>query len=189
MARKATDMLDIFRFEPEDGGDGRKRPKKGAGKRKQTAKPRATKRNATAGSRGGAFPMQRRHMMLGGSVVGLLLVLAFTLGLAAGKGGGTTTPTLSAETQIFVLGKVPELDWQTQSRTNPERIRRLLRKEFAVDASLIRLQTKNGEHWIYLGPFRTKDDARRYLERKGLDQGEIGTGYPFRNPQYRQIRP
>ena len=114
MARKATDLLDVFRYGEGDDGEGR-----AAGGR-TASKARPSKGSRRAARKRAGFDgmiLTRRQVILGASVCCLLVALSFVLGLSAGSPGGDTpaaSRTTPAGAGIIVRGQLPAMDPASQ---------------------------------------------------------------------------
>ena len=130
MARKATDLLDIFRFSGESSDGGGKPPAKksrGGAKRKKAGKQKR--------SFDGIF-LNGRQLLLASSALLLLLVLSFTLGLATGRpGGGGETSELarSSGTRLAIRARLPVVDPATRKAIRPAQVGERLTQDYGID--------------------------------------------------------
>jgi hypothetical protein len=188
MARRTTDLLDVFR----DRGTGR------SGKPEEPAQPKAPKKPFE-----GMFLLPRQ-LLLGSSVVVLLLVFAFVLGLSMGRRGGNSTQALQANTAraqeaesntpgVYVLGRVPVTNPGGLKRNEPTAIRDMLTADrFGVDPARlwIAADPNDAQQWILtVGPFANKKQAADYLMSHRLTTARIGGALPFERPGYRNWTP
>jgi len=193
MARKATDLLDVFRFADESEDDQAQRDDRRG--RKRAPKERPAKRAAAAPSRRGAegrggaegLQVNRRQLVFGSSAIVLLLVLSFVLGLSTGR---SRTPTGGAAIQrqvprrIAIRGELPRLDPATQQPVEPAEVARLLKRDFGLDAKHLRVEPRDGFLVIDVGPFNSEEAAARYLRDSGLELLHLHMDAPFRAPKF-----
>lgn len=208
MARKANDLLDIFRYQPEgaDEADGGAREKKrqrrdpnkgrsaGGGTRTGSAgSGRGSKKAARAkrvarrpGGDGYRLDLTQRHVVLGGSVLALLLVLSFTLGLAAGRGkdGGSEEVSLQRSAarghSFYVSGTIPNILPSTGQRVRGKRIQQELMEDFLLERSRFKIFSGKNEWRITVGPFASDADARRFVAHQGMEKWYVAAYAPFR---------
>ena len=190
MARRTTDLLDVFR----DRGAGR------SGKPEEPATPKAPKKPFE-----GLFLLPRQ-LLLGSSVVVLLLVFAFVLGLSMGRrsggGNGQALQATSARGQeavadtpgVYVLGRVPVTNAAGLAANEPAKIFALLTSErFGVDPARlwIAADPNDPQQWIlFMGPFATETQATEYLRSHRLTTARVGgSHFPFQRPVYRNWTP
>ncbi len=195
MSRRSTDLLDVFRSE-------RAQPGRGAAGRASDRGPDAEPR-AGAGRRAfqGLF-LEPRQLLLGSSVVVLLLVFAFVLGLSVGRRGATpgaaalartegreAAGLLGDDTRVFVLGRVPYMDMTRATQNEPQTLFRSLTEMRTVPADrLWILDEKESQAWVVvLGPFPDKPRAAEFLRQLNLTRARVGGSYPFEAPEYRSL--
>jgi hypothetical protein len=184
MARKATDLLDVFRFS-DDGGDDDSHSDRGRGaskarkpKKKETAKPR---------QRVQGLILNRRQIVLGSSAIALLLVLSFVLGLSTGRSGPATQPTKierRTATRFAIRGSLPLLDKATQKAIEPKAVAAILKRDYGLDRDHLQLGKADGRLIIDVGPFRSERAAREWLESSNLEMLHLFMEDPFRWPEY-----
>ena len=183
MARKATDLLDVFRF----GGDSEAEDQRRAASK---PKARAERAKAKAESRERGFDgliLSKRQLLLTGSAMMLLLVLSFVIGLSAGRPGAPTPAarrdaTVGAES-LMIRGTMSVLDPATRRPVDPDDVRRVLQTQHQVPAANIHVHAEGGSLLIDIGPFKTEERARAYLERMELDLARIQGADPFLRPR------
>lgn len=186
MARRTTDLLDVFRDRGTAG-----RPAKGDAP--APAEARAAKKPFE-----GLF-LFPRQLLLGSSVVVLLLVFAFVLGLTMGRrgssGGGNalqgSVPRADASTpdvrRLYVSGRVPVTNATTLATNDPQKLfDTLTSSRYGVDSERLWITgDSSGKQWVViLGPFDKKQDAIDYLVSHGLLTVRVGGVYPFQSPGY-----
>jgi hypothetical protein len=189
MARRTTDLLDVFR---DRGASGRGGKPETAPSAKPEKKPFE-----------GLF-LYPRQLLLGSSVVVLLLVFAFVLGLSVGRRGSTTGGSAlqgvasradDAEAhvrRVYVLGRVPFTNATGLAANEPRQLFDALTSDrYGVDATRLWIAADpNDEQWVViLGPFATEKDAADYLMSHRLMRGRVGATYPFQTPAYRSYLP
>jgi hypothetical protein len=188
MARRTTDLLDVFRDRGASGRGGKPEPAPSANPEKKPFE--------------GVF-LFPRQLLLGSSVVVLLLVFAFVLGLSMGRrSGGDGTEALRADAprsadaapvrRVFVLGRVPLTNPTGLAANDPKKLYEALTSErYAVDPARLWIdKDPNDAQWrIYLGPFTTQQEAADYLMNHRLTRGRVGESYPFQAPSYRNYLP
>lgn len=190
MARRTTDLLDVFR----DRGAGR------SGKPEEPAAPKAPKKPFD-----GLFLLPRQ-LLLGSSVVVLLLVFAFVLGLSMGRRGGSGgTEALQANAaraedpeanvrRVYVLGRAPVTSATGLAANEPAKLRDLLASDrYGVDPARIWIAAdpNDSQQWIvFLGPFAHEKQATDYLSSHRLTTARLGGSHaPFQRPVYRSLLP
>jgi hypothetical protein len=188
--RRTTDLLDVFR----DRGAGR------SGKPEEAAAPKAPKKPFD-----GLFLLPRQ-LLLGSSVVVLLLVFAFVLGLSMGRRSGSGSgQALQANApraddpeanvrRVYVLGRVPVTSATGLAANEPVKLRDVLSSDrFGVDPERIWIAAdrNDAQQWILiLGPFATEKQATDYLSSHRLTTARLGGSHaPFQRPVYRNWLP
>ena len=184
MARRTTDLLDVFRERPQPP-----RP---------TPKEPGTPRRPFEG-----LFLYPRQLLLGSSVVVLLLVFAFVLGLSMGRRGasestaalqgaaGRTPSPVVVERQVYAVGWVPYVDAGRQIDNEPARLFDWLVKHKSVAPETAWVTDyPNGKQWaLILGPFVSERSAMEYLVRHGLVNSRVGGVAPFENVAYKHYLP
>jgi hypothetical protein len=180
MARKATDMLEVFRT--------------------KVASPAASREASPAGEKKRGFQgmvLVPRQIMLGSAVVVLLLVFTFVLGLSVGKrgdvgAGGTTlsavSPTRGSDAKLtYVEARVPYMDPARHVANAPAAMRDNLARVRGVSPDHIWISddTSNQRLRVLIGPFRDSEAAVEFLRRKGLFTHKLGGVLPWKAPDYR----
>ena len=190
MARKATDLLDVFRFSDDDGNDAHERKTRRKAARRAARAAKGAKRKGSASAKGStAFDgvhLSPRHLLLASCAGVLLLILSFTLGLATGRPGETPTraPGLQRDTMVLIRATLPVVDPTTRKATDPERIRRKLRLEYGIENRHLRIRKEDGQLILEVGPFRSEESATRYLRSSGLELAHLCMDDPFRWPVF-----
>lgn len=190
MTRKATDLLDVFRAERPSAA----RP----------ASARATGEGAPPRERRafeGLF-LVPRQLLLGSSVVLLLLVFAFVLGVSVGRRGGAAdgAPALARAAQrddagpalrTYVVTRVPYVDKRGPSPNDPQRVAASLTEYRGVELERLWVTDEpKAEAWrLILGPFRDEREAREYLASKNLTRASLGGVRPFERPDFVALPP
>lgn len=184
MARKSTDLLDVFRAEKRVAENAASRP--------------ATKAAREKGAFQGLLLLPRQ-LLLGGSVMMLLLVFAFVLGLTVGKRGAESdAAALSAQARraadadrrgLFAVGRVPLMDPVRQSANEPGRIFSDLVTVRGVDEKRvwIRDDATRQHLQVLIGPFTDKAQAAEYLQRTNLVVARLGGVHAFVSPEFRLV--
>ncbi|MDJ0521415.1 MAG: hypothetical protein QNJ90_05000 [Planctomycetota bacterium] len=181
MARKATDLLDVFRFGDDDGGDDHARDSgRGASKKKPKREKPAPKRKRAQG-----LILNRRQVVLGSSAVALLLVLSFVLGLSAGRtrpGAEEQTPKIERRTPVYIAvqGSLPLLDKATRKKIKPAAVAAILKRDYGLQSDQMRIEPVDGQLQIQLGPFRSRRAAERFVADSGIEMLQLYMEDPFR---------
>jgi|GEM_PF-5216020 len=187
MARKATDLLDVFRAEHPA-------PARGGAKSKEGSTP------AKRGFAG--MVLLPRQLLLGSAVVLLLLVFTFVLGLKVGSRDGSDPQTLAGARSGGSLSAVNTRDTQTKYTYVEARVpymdpaRHVANDPAILRASLVRTRGVPPELiWItdditaqrlrvLLGPFTNSEKGVEFLRRYGLLTFKLGGVLPWKNPDY-----
>jgi hypothetical protein len=184
MARKATDLLDVFRYggdeDENDSGQGvsseRRRSKKK--RKKAVAKPPADRK----GFRG--LILSQRQVVLAGSACCLLVVLSFVLGVTAGRPGSGDTPAIRKDvadsSRWFVIqGELDQVHPATQKALDPAKVRTDLVRDYRLRSQNLRIREGDRSLLLEVGPFRTEQRARDFLRDSGLDMAHLYGADPF----------
>ena len=182
MARKATDLLDVFRYAGDgDDGDGRvvssDRGRKGSKKKKAR---KAKSKGADKGFDG--VILTRRQVILGASVCCLLVALSFVLGLSAGRPGSEDTPAASrtaANGRVVIQGEMPAIHLSTQRPIDVDAVRSELVRVYGVPSGNLRISSRDGRILLQIGLFGSKEEAQAFLTSHGLDMAHIFGADPF----------
>lgn len=192
MARKASDMLDVFRLRPESSGtDSKPKQKTGRGSKAST-KPKRTKASKSARAEDVVLSLTRRQTMYAGCVGVLLLALSFTLGVGLGGGDeGQGGPALrrDAPQPWYILGELPMASALSQKDIDIRDAARQLRRELAVAQDKLSLSKTRNRYRLWVGPFDTRDAAFRYHANYQLDTFRHQGISPFNPGQFVQERP
>lgn len=187
MARKATDLLDVFRFGGGEEDDERESTRPAGRKRRKPPPKAAGGARAKKKTRFEGIALNRRQVWLASSAIGLLLILSFFLGLATG-GSGAGEDARALERRVprryAIRGRVPLLDPKTHRPADAARVARTLSSDYRIHASNLRVRRLGADLVIDIGPFPSRDDARSWLERSGLELWRIHLEDPFRFPEY-----
>ena len=184
MARKATDLLDVFRFSG-DGGDGEGGGRRAPSRKKNSAKQAVARRKPRRRFEG--ITLNRRQVWLASSAIGLLLLLSFFLGLATGSpGADDSNPALERRVakRFWLRARLPYVDPTTSKPADVPRIAKVLTEDYRIRRQNVRMRRAGGELVIDIGPFPSRAEARSWLERSGLELWRIHMQDPFRFPEY-----
>ncbi len=189
MARRATDMLDVFRAEHPAPGDGAR-----------------SKERAAPAKRGfSGLVLLPRQILLCSAVVLLLLTFTFVLGLSVGRrdgsgdvAGGAGGQSLSRDNPrgpqarlIYVEARVPYMDPARHVANDPA----------TLVENLVRTRGVSRDHiWItddiaaqrlrvLIGPFPGSEEGVEYLRKSGLLTYKLGGVLPWKNPDYPAYTP
>jgi len=201
MARKATDLLDVFRFGDEEDDaraqrDGRAADSKSGSSKGARRKKAAGKKNAKA-QRASAAPgsrrrlesliLNRRQLVLAGSAMALLLMLSFVLGLSTGRPGkaaGDAAIQRTTPSYLVIRGTLPLLDPTTRKPIEPRHVADILKRDYGLRRSQLQMHGANGRLVIEVGPFPSEAQARDYLRQSGLEMMHLYMEDPFRAAEY-----
>lgn len=167
MARKASDLLDVFRMRPagsDDGEPARRPAKKGA--KKPKAKRTASKPRRRAGE---AVSVSKRQLLYAGSVVVLLMALSFVLGVSM-TGDGSSGPALNKQTEKpwYVMGYLPKTSLLAGKPIDIRKAVRELYNQHGVTQDDLDIFDLGRRYLIRFGPFPTRPRAFQYVEAHGL---------------------
>lgn len=180
MGRRSTDLLDIFR-RPEEGPEEPRR----APAAKRPAAPRKMREPRADGP---LLVLSRRQVVLGGSALALLLVLGFTLGLAAGRSGGREDPALARPAgptaRIYLQGRIDAMDAQTLKPVEPAAVLKELLARYGLPAEYVFVRRDGPALVIEVGPFPSRERAQAYARENKLDLITLNMSAPFRWPQF-----
>ena len=178
MAKKATDMLDVFRLGSAESAPSRKR-------RSSAKQSRPAARRASSSADG--IQLGGRQLLLASCVGVLLIVLAFTVGLGVGRRGLTTGgPQLNRPTAIadhyWIRGQLPGHDRLIDAPVNPSDVVRELQQVHKIPHGLVAIRRlpKDGALEIDVGPFPSKTDAEAFRSARSMKMIRLPTGSPFR---------
>jgi hypothetical protein len=184
MGRRSTDLLDVFRPGGGSGAEPRREPAK---------KVRAPRSPRTPFE---GFFLGPRQLILGSSVVVLLLVLSFTVGLGVGRKAGRGTdgvaPALSHATQTrtiwVVRGSLDRVDAATSTELSEERVLEEMGRRFPwLPRERVRLDVSGGSIALTVGPFRDEREAATFLETR-LRSARLWSKFPFRLSKPESVR-
>ncbi len=163
LPKKTTDLLDVFRHRPVEGGSSG-RPSK---RRASRSKDRAFE---------GVFLAPRQLLFV--SAIGvLLLALSFTVGLGFGR-HGAERPTLEKTTSgsWWILGRMGGTD-PAGRPLDPDQVKAELVRVHGLPAQNLRVETTSeGGLVVYLGPWTEKAPAEEYLRIHHLDASVLLRG-------------
>lgn len=189
MARKATDLLDVFRY---GGGDDDDKNVTSSSRGRTAKQAKRKKRAAPSGKKGfDGLILTRRQVVLGASVCCLLVALSFVLGLSAGRPGDDTpaaSRTAGAETAIVIRGTMTAVNPSTQKAIDVEDLRRELVHEFRVPSDSLRIRAEEGRLVLEIGVFASQEAAESWLKQRALDMAHLYGSSPFTPPQYVRVR-
>lgn len=197
MARKASDLLDVFRLKPADptGDDAasrksgaRKKSKAAKAGRKSSASGGSAKRRRSGSSTGDeVVSVSRRQLVYAGSVVVLLMALSFTLGVSM-SGDGAAQPALKKETpkDWYIVGYVSKTSLLADKKVDIRKAATELFHRFGVARKLLMIHDLGTRYRMRLGPYESKDEAYRYAERYQLSGFNHAGEAPFFPPELTQ---
>jgi hypothetical protein len=196
MARKATDLLDVFRYGGGDDDDDRAggKPARRARTPRRRKRSGASRREPAPRERPGfqGLILSRRQLVLAGSAMLLLLVLTFVVGVSAGRPsrtqGGRALNRTALRDMLMVRGTMPALDRATRKEVDLREVRRILEERHHVPPANLRIHVEHGLVRIDIGPFRSERRAREYVERTQLDTAHLFGADPFLRPQILPFR-
>jgi len=186
MARKATDLLDVFRLggqasESERAEDAPKRRERGERKARARREPRRESSEPV-------LSLTRRQVVLAGSALGLLLVLGFTLGLATGRAGGgdRAEPALQRTTgsAYWIQGRIDAMDMVNLRPVDSHEVLRDLVLRFGLPKDGVRILPEKTDLVIEIGPFASLERAQAYAKANRLDLINVRSSAPFRWPRF-----
>ncbi|MHC5010923.1 MAG: hypothetical protein ACYTG6_08240 [Planctomycetota bacterium] len=183
MGRKATDLLDVFRQASGEPSTGGREPRRGASRPKKAPKQRRRFE--------GVF-LAPRQVLLGSAVLLLLVVLSFTVGVGFGRsgGGGDAAPALSRTTQWYIRGSLKEVDAIRGTVVDPAEVAEDLADMHQVPRERVSVRTKpDGGVFVFVGPFASEAQARRYFGEMALGPARVRGGVPFRRAEYISVPP
>ncbi|MDJ0975858.1 MAG: hypothetical protein QNJ98_15465 [Planctomycetota bacterium] len=173
MARKASDLLDVFRLRPESSGGDSSPKRKASGRGSKASKqPKRKKTTRTSRPSEVVLSLTRRQMMYAGCVGVLLMALSFTLGVTLGGGNGDDDgPALRRDAPIewYILGELPMRSEPAAREVDVQRAAVKLRHELGVAVDKLKLSKTQTHYRLWIGPFESRDDAFRYHETYQLD--------------------
>jgi hypothetical protein len=169
MAKRANDLLDVFRLGPAE--DEAPRPRsRGSSSRKRSA-----------ASSDGVFLAKRQVLLLGATGV-LLVVLAFTAGLGYGRkrGGGPALNKATPTANYWIRGRLRSTDPLSGEPVPREAVIREIQARYGIPETYIRVRDEDEQRLaIDLGPFSSKAAAKQYFMRKRVDMLQLPWGHPF----------
>ena len=194
MARKATDLLDVFRHGGDDDDhDSRVVSSDRARAAKRTkAKPKKASAKKSGTGRGfDGLILTKRQVILSASVCCLLVALSFVLGLSAGRPGDATpaaSRTAATDMGWIIQGELPAIHAATGKPIDAQAVRDELVQDNGVSSTHLRIHRQGGRLLLQIGLFDTEAQARKWLDDSGLTMIHMyGTG-PFLAPRYRTVK-
>lgn len=181
MARRSTDLLEVFRG-PREGGGTRSGKTRSSGSRRK---------GRGGGRRASTFEglvLGPRQVLLASCVLVLLLVLAFTVGLGVGRRGGpraggealSRDAARDAAAVWYIRGRVPRRDVLRGAEVDPDRLEDELVREHGFRPTDLRVTEGEGAYFfVHYGPFTSKEQARQVLRDSKLAYLNVRGSYPF----------
>lgn len=184
MAKRSTDLLEVFHRPRGDDEDslGRKRRARGSRSMKGTSRKRRKLEDFQ-----GVF-LAPRQVLLTSCVLVLLLVLSFLVGLGMGQRGApegreTALARGTGQTTVrgfYIRGRIMRQDVMGRKRTDPGQFVADLVDLSDLERRHLHIEDGSASHWwLYYGPFQSEAHARRDLERRNLAFLGVRVEYPF----------
>jgi len=182
MARRSTDLLEVFRGPRETGASA---SSSASGRKpKKRSKKSGAKRSGLDG-----LVLGPRQVLLASCVMVLMLVLAFTVGLGVGRrgapGNGQDALSRPADTGHtaavwYIQGRVPRRSVMYGEEVDPDLLKEDLVAQHGFRASDLRVtEGERGYFFVHYGPFTSKDQARKVLRENNLGYLKVQGTYPF----------
>ncbi len=174
MARKASDLLDVFRLRPESSGSSsssKRTPDRKPDRKPKKTKPKAKKKPRARSAGDVVLSLSRRQMMYAGCVGVLLMALSFTLGVSLAGDDSSAAHPLRRETAptFYIVGELPLEAVLADRRVDIQAAARKLREQSGVARDKIHLSRRGDRYRIWIGPFESKRAAFEYHESYQLD--------------------
>lgn len=176
MARRANDLLDVFRLGSAEG----RTTGRGASKGRGGSKGGGGKGRSGRASQPDGVVLTSRQVVLGSSVLVLLLVLAFMAGLGFGKGRGEALrhDTPKPEGALYIRGTMPDISRTTGRPPDLEKIVEDL-GAMGLEPQYVHIdEAANRLIPIHIGPFTSADSANQWLAE--LRKARLASEWPFR---------
>lgn len=178
MARRSTDLLEVFNRKTPGPSAPRRRGSKGGGKRR------------TSGDVSGFF-LGPRQILLACCVLLLLLVLSFVVGIGMGRRGDAPdlsntqlrrdSTALPAGEAWYVRGRLAQVHQVRGDRIDPVEIPGAL----GMNPRHVHVEeAPRGFYDVFVGPFASEVAARQYWEDAQLRSRGRKIAYPFAIPAY-----
>lgn len=179
MAKRSTDLLEVFNRKAPGPSAPRRRGKKGGPKRQKAAD-------------FSGFFLGPRQLLLVCCVLLLLLVLSFVVGIGVGRRGdepltaaGTSlrreTSALPATEAWYVRGRLARVHQIRGERIDPVGIP----GDLGLNPRHIRVEeAPRGYYDVFVGPFATEAAARQYWRNAKLETRGRKIGFPFAIPAF-----
>ncbi len=184
MARKATDLLDVFRHGGGDDDDDRSHVVESDRARTRRTKKKSKARAKAAGRKGfDGVILTKRQVILAASACCLLVAGSFVLGLTAGRPGAGDGPAMQrssdAESVWVIRGAMHAINPGTQKAVDVDELRGQITREFGVPNRNLRIYPQQGRLVLEIGPFGSEQRALDYLRKSGLDMAHVSGADPF----------
>ncbi len=178
MAKKATDLLDVFRLGSAENAS---RAARSSASRKR----KPSKRRSGPPEEG--IQLGGRQLLLASCIGVLLIVLAFTVGLGVGRRGVMDTgPSLSrgtpASNVYWIRGTLPTHDHVMNGPVIPGEVVRELYEWHKIHPDRVRISLgpKKSLLQIDVGPFPTAAAAEAFHKDQNMKVIRLRHGSPFR---------
>lgn len=201
MARKASDLLDVFRLRPEPSGGKSAGDKKPARTSRGGTSKSGAKRTKTTASRKPAkarkrpddvVALSRRQLVYAGSVVFLLMALSFTFGVSMSGDDSTSNNALRRDVPVawdwYIEGYMDQEAILTGKRIDIQAAGRAL-QDYGVKHEMLRARLIDGKYRIRIGPFPTRQEAFMYADSYALTAFVYGTLSPFGRMTFVRVKP
>ncbi len=185
MARKATDLLDVFRYGGDEDENDPSQVVSSAQRRSKAKKKKKAAAKRAAGRKGfRGLILSQRQVVLAGSACCLLVVLSFVLGVTAGRPGSATTPSIQKDVSessqwVVIQGEMPQVHPATQKALDPATVHGDIVRDYRIRTQNLRIREGAGVLILEVGPFRTDERARDFLRDSGLDMARLYGADPF----------
>ena len=184
MARRSTDLLEVFRS-----------PREGAATDPGKSRSRKSRKKTRSKGNGGMLSgfeglvLGPRQILLASCVMVLMLVLAFTVGLGVGRRGGPNSPgeALSrtgggpdAAAVWYIQGRVPRRHVLRGTEVDPDLLKDDLVRQHGFRPTDLRVtEGERGFFFVHYGPFASQEQARKVLRDHNLAYLSVQGTWPF----------